>query len=101
MTSMLTLNSIARIGNGEVLCNPILQILEFTATSEYRHSVHRSDGNTTIQSLFSSPLSSLFTSSQVEIRSLVQINNFTCKYIQKNKYVFTCLLFPTTYFSTT
>ena len=89
MTSMLTLNSITRIGNGEVFCNPILQILEFTTTSEYHHYVHLSDGNTAIQILFASPLSSLFTSSHVEIRSLVQINSFTCKYIQKKKYVFT------------
>ena len=101
MTSMLTLKSIIRIGNGGVLCNPILKILEFTPTSKYRHFVHLSDGNTTIQSLFALPLSSLFTSSQVEIGSLVQINSFTCKSIQNNKYVFTCLLFPTTYFSTT
>ena len=72
-------NCITKIQNGEVVQNPILQILDFNLTSEDHHSVHLSDAASTIQILFGSTLSSLFTSSQVEIGSLVEINKFNCK----------------------
>ena len=83
---MITSNCITKIQNGEVVQNPILQILEFSLTSEDRHSVCLSDAASTIQGLFGLTLSSLFTSSQVEIGSLVEINKFNCKSIQNTKY---------------
>ena len=88
MTSILTMDSITRIGNGEILCNPILQISDFMRASEDRYFVHLSDGSSTIHNLFASPLNLFFTSSQLEFGSLVQIDSFTCKSIQNNKYVF-------------
>jgi hypothetical protein len=39
MVSMLTTNSITRIGNGEILSNPILKILDFKPTLEDRYFV--------------------------------------------------------------
>ena len=86
MAPMVTSICITKIHSGEVVQNPILQILDFSLTLEDRHSVHLSDATSTIQILFGSTLSSLFTSSQVEIGSLVEINKLNCKPIQNTKY---------------
>ena len=86
MAPMITSNCITKIQNGEVVQNPILQILDFSLTSKDCHFVHLSDAASTIQSLFVSTLDSLFISSQVEIGSLVEINKFNCKSIQNTKY---------------
>ena len=83
---MITSNCITKIQNGEVVQNRILEILDFSLTSEYRHSAHLSNAASAIESLFGSNISSLFTSSQVEIGSLVEINKFNCKSIQNTKY---------------
>ena len=101
MTSILTMDSITRIWNGDIMCNPILQILDFTPASEDRYSVHLSDGISTIHSLFASPLSLFFTSSKLEVGSLVQIDSFTCKSIQSNEYVFNLYTFSFVFFSCT
>jgi len=85
MAPMITSNCITKIHSGEVVQNPILQILDFSLTSEDRHFVHLSDATSTIQNLFGSTLNSLFTSSQVEIGSLVEINKFNHKSIQNTK----------------
>jgi hypothetical protein len=89
MASVLTTNSLTRIGNGEIICNPIIQIMDFKVTLEDRYSVVLSDGDSTLRSLFASTLGHYFTSSQIEKGSLVELQDFTCRSIQDNKYVFT------------
>ena len=86
MEPMITSNCITKIRSGEVVQNPILQILDFNLTLEDRHYVQLSNASSSIEILFGSTLSSLFTSSQVEIGSLVEINKFNCKSIQNTKY---------------
>jgi hypothetical protein len=88
MAYMLTTNSITRIGNGEVLCSLVLQIMDFKLTLEDCYSILLFDGSNTLQSLFASTLEHYFTSSQIEKGSLVQLQDFTCRSIQNNKYVF-------------
>ena len=44
---MLTTNSLTRIGNGEIICNPIIQIMDFKLTLEDNYSVVLSDGGNT------------------------------------------------------
>ena len=85
MAPMITSNCITNIQNGEIVQNPILQILDFILNSKDCHYVHLYDATSTIQSLFGSTLFSLFTSSQVEIGSLVEINKLNCKSIQNTK----------------
>ena len=86
MAPMVTSICITKIHSGEVVQNPILQVLDFSLTSEYRHAVQFFDAPNTIQSLFGSTLDSLFISSQVEIGYLVEINKFNCNSIQNTKY---------------
>ena len=86
MAPMITSNCITKIHSGEVVQKPILQILDFSLTSKDRHSVHMSHVASTIQILFGSTLNSLFTSSQIEIGYLVEINKFNCNSIQNTKY---------------
>jgi hypothetical protein len=89
MASALTTNSLTRIGNGELISSPIIQIVDFKLTLEDRYSVVLSDGANTLRSLFSSTLGHYFMSSQIKKGSLVELQDFTCRSIQDNKYVFT------------
>ena len=73
MASSLTTNSLTRIGNGELISSPIIQIVGFKLTLEDRYSVVLSDGGSTLRRLFSSTLGHYFTSSQIEKISLVKL----------------------------
>jgi hypothetical protein len=89
MTSVLTTNSLTRIRNGEIICSPVIQIMDFKLTLEDCSSIVLFDGGSTLGSLFSSTLGQYFSSSQIEKGSLVELQDFTCRSIQDNKYVFT------------
>ena len=73
MESTLTTNSLTKIGNEELISNPIIQIVDFTLTLEDCYSFVLPDGANTLRSLFSSTLGHYFTSSQIEKISLVKL----------------------------
>jgi hypothetical protein len=79
---------VTKIQNGEEEFMPILQVLDFKKSSTKRYIVLLSDGSASIQGIFSSSLVDYFTSGKIENGSLVQLNNFTCRSTQHNKYAF-------------
>ena len=79
--SALTTNSLTRIGNGEIICSPIIQIMDFKLTLEDSYSVVLSNGDSTLRSLFSSTVGHYFIASQIAKGSLVELQDFTCIFI--------------------
>ena len=93
MSFILTDKVVTKIQNGEEEFIPILQVLDFEKSAIEIYIVLLSHGSDTIQSIFSSSLVDYFTSGKIENGSLVQLNNFTCRYTQHNKYEFSHTIF--------
>lgn len=85
-------NSITRIENGDILCNPILKILDLKPIFEDHYFVHLPNIRNTISSFFYSFVRWYSTLSQVKNGPFITLNNFICRSIQNNMYVFKLLV---------
>jgi hypothetical protein len=79
-------NFVTQIQNVEEGFVPILQVLDIKKSSTERYLILLSDGTVVIQSIFSLILVDYFMSKKIENGSLVQINSFTFRSTQYNKF---------------
>ena len=93
MSFILIDKVVTKMQNGEEEFFLILQVLDLKKSATERYIVLLSNGSDTIQSIFSSSLVDYFTSEKFENGSLVQLNSFTFRSTQHNKYEFSHTIF--------